>query len=211
MNPAPLPAPSVPEGYLRDSAGRLVPVANVKPEHLLEDRLVRELDEKARAVSARLEGLKAEAFAEIEAFIELLGQKYGASAGGAKGNLTLNSYDGSLRLQVAIGDHLSFGPELQVAKNLIDDCLNAWSQGANPHIRTIVNDAFDVGKEGKLRMDRILGLRRLEIDEPMWRRAMDAISDAIRVTQSKRYVRFYRRPRADQDYVQVPLDLARVA
>ena len=32
-------------------------------------------------------------------------------------------------------------------------------------IRALIDDAFDVGKEGKLRVDRILSLKRLAIDE----------------------------------------------
>ena len=86
-----------------------------------------------------------------------------------------------------------------------------WAEGGNPNLKTIVNDAFDVGKEGKLRMDRILGLRRLAIEDKEWLRAMDAISDAVRVTQSKRYIRFYRRDAGPAGgYAQMPLDIARV-
>ena len=202
-------AAEVPAGYMRDSAGRLVPLANVKPEHLLEDQLVRELDNDARALNEMLAQFKARAFEKVDILLDLLAQKHGAKVGGAKGNVTLVSYDGALRVQVAIGDHLAFGPELQVAKSLVDECLDAWSQGANPHIRTVVNDAFDVGKEGKLVVGRILGLRRLNIDDEKWLRAMEAISSAIRVEQSRRYVRFYRRVQHDAPYVQVPLDVAR--
>lgn len=196
------------DGYLTDSAGRLVPVANVKAEHLLEDEIVRELDALAQEETRRLADLKATAFEKIGILQELLAQKYGAKAGGAKGNLTLNSYDGSIRVQVAVGDTLSFGPELQAAKALIDDCLDRWSEGANPHIRTIVHDAFDIGKEGKLRVDRILALRRLNIDDEAWVNAMAAIGDAIRSTHSKQYVRFYRR-NAEGQYGQIALDLAK--
>ena len=220
--PAPMPArlqqdlpvgadPHAPSGYMRDAQGRLVPERNVKPEHLLEDALVRELHGKAALVTATLEALKAEAFGEIETLLAMLAEKHGAARGGEKGNLTLASYDGSLRIQVAVGDLLSFGPELQVAKTLIDSCIKRWSKGGDPNLQAIVNDAFDVGKEGKLRVDRILGLKRLAIDDVEWARAMGAISDAIRVTQSRRYVRFYRRASPEKPYEQVPLDIARVA
>ena len=72
-----------------------------------------------------------------------------------------------------------------------------------------MTDAFDVGQQGKLRVDRILGLRRLAIDDADWLRAMEAISNAVRVVQSKRYVRFYRRTAPAGPYEQVALDLAR--
>ena len=96
-------------------------------------------------------------------------------------------------MKVAIGDSLTFGPKLQVAKALIDECLVEWTEGGNDNVRALINDAFDVGKEGKLRVDRILSLQRLAIDEPRWKRVMEAISDSIRVESSKSYVRFYHR------------------
>lgn len=198
-------------GYMLDAAGRLVPLANVKPEDLLEDAVVRELDKLAREATAVLEALKARAFREIGALLELLEQKHGARPGGPKGNLTLNSYDGSIRVQVAIGDMLTFGPELQVAKGLIDDCLERWAVGGNENLKLIVCDAFDVGREGKLSVGKILGLRRAAVTDPEWERAMEAISEAIRVVATRRYVRFYRRPAPDKPHAQVPLDLASVA
>lgn len=202
-------APSgVPDGYLRDGQGRLVPVANVKPEHMLEDDLVRQLHAEGARRSAELAAFKEQAFAEVGALLDVLASKHGAGKGGEKGNISLSSYDGSLRVTIAVGDQLAFGPELQAAKALIDSCLTRWSEGADPNIRAVIDCAFDVGKEGKLRVDRILGLRRLAIDDDEWKRAMEAIGDALRVTSSTRYVRLHRRL-PEGGFKQVPLDIAR--
>ncbi len=46
------------------------------------------------------------------------------------------------------------------------------------------------------------------IDDQRWQRAMDAINDSIRVTGSKIYVRFYRRPDPTATWEQVTIDLA---
>ncbi len=205
-----VPASTVPNGYMKDAQGRLVPTANVKAEHLLEDRLVRELHGRAEVVRQAMVQLKADGFAEIATLLELLAEKHGAPKGGEKGNLTLTSYDGNLRILVAVGDQLTFGPELQAAKGLIDSCLRRWSEGGNANLQAIVTDAFDVGKEGRVRVDRILGLRRIAIDDPEWLRAIEAISDAVRVQTSKRYIRLYTRRGVDQPYVQLPLDIAKV-
>jgi hypothetical protein len=203
-------AQGVPDGFMEDAAGRLVPIANIKPEHLLENELVRELHAEAEAVKRALADFKARAFARVYAYMQLLEQQYGSKRGGKKGNLTLSSYDGALRVQVAVGEYISFGPELQVAKQLVDDRLRAWSEGANANLCTIVTDAFQVDKEGKVNADRILSLRRLSIEDETWQRAMQAISDAIRVTRSKEYIRFHARLAPHQDHVMVPLDIARV-
>ena len=200
----------VPPDYMQDSSGRLVPLANVKPADLLEDELVGKTFVAALLLSRALREFREKTFGQVQALLDLLAQSHGLEKGGAKGNLTLSSYNGNLRLQVAIGDSLTFGPELQIAKQLVDKCITAWSEGANANLRVIVNDAFAVDKEGKLNVDRILGLRRLDIADETWKQAMEAISNAVRVVSSKRYLRLYRRAGADQDFVQLPLDLARV-
>lgn len=181
----------IPDGYMQDAQGNLVPEAKVKPEHKLEDELVRRLAGSARSIRDTLSAFKSAALREAEELRALTVERYGGRKGGAKGNMTLRSFDGSLEMQVAVSDHLSFGLELQAAKELIDACVARWSEGANDNIRALVNHAFQVNKEGRIDTGRVLGLRRLEIDDPEWRRAMEAISDAVRVTSSKTYVRFY--------------------
>lgn len=182
---------TIPAGYMQDAQGNLVPETKVKPEHKLEDELVQRLAGSAQSIRSTLFAFKNAALGEADAFRQLVAEKYGATKGGAKGNMTLRSFDGSLEMQVAVSDTLSFGPELQAAKELIDTCVERWSEGANDNIRALVNHAFQVNKEGRIDTGRVLGLRRLEIEDGEWRRAMDAISDAVRVTSSKTYLRFY--------------------
>ena len=207
---APVDSPAaVPDGYMRDARGRLVPTALVKPEQLLEDELVRGLHERAQAVSGALREFLEQSLADIEALLGILADKYSVNLGGERGNLTLDTYDGALIVQVSIGDQIDLGPELQVAKALIDGCIHRWSKGASIELQAIVNDAFDIDKKGKLNVGRILGLRRMNIDDPDWRKAMDAIGNATRVVRSKRYLRLYRKT-GDKAKQQVPLDLASV-
>ncbi|MEO1000091.1 MAG: DUF3164 family protein [Pseudomonadota bacterium] len=181
----------IPEGYRKDAKGNLVPVAKIKTEHLLEDELVVEMVAQARALQAQLAEFRAAALERALAFRDDLLASYGARKGGTKGNMTFRSFDGSLEMQVAVQDRLSFGTELHAAKELIDECIENWSQGANDNLRAIVNDAFQVNKEGRLDMGRILGLRRLDIDDPKWTAAMEAISNAVRTDTSRTYIRFY--------------------
>ncbi|MEM6727842.1 MAG: DUF3164 family protein, partial [Pseudomonadota bacterium] len=67
----------------------------------------------------------------------------------------------------------------------------AWSEGSNDNLKTLIFDAFQVNKEGKIDTGRVLGLRRLNIEDDKWVKAMEAVSDAVRVTGSRTYIRFY--------------------
>lgn len=196
--------------YMRDAGDRLVPLAVVKPEHLLEDQTVREIIGHADKLSAQIARFRGHCFDDVTTFVDLLAEKYGGRRGGAKGNTTLTSYDGCLKVVVAVQDQLSFGPELQVAKGLVDECITAWAEGARTEIRALVEHAFNVDREGRINRAALFQLRRLEIDDPTWKAAMAAIGDAIRVIGSREYVRFYRRANPKARWQAISIDVATV-
>ncbi|MEN3964722.1 DUF3164 family protein, partial [Enterobacter hormaechei] len=104
---------------------------------------------------------KRRAFDECYAWLDLVAEKYGRTRGGAKGNVTFSSFDGAQQITIRVQETLTFGPELQIAKDLIDECVTEWSEGANANLRAIISDAFQVDKEGQLNTGRILSLRRV--------------------------------------------------
>lgn len=201
---------TVPDGFMQDSRGRLVPEANVRPSDKLQDELVRRLHCEAEPVRQFMMDFKRLCFAEIHAFLDLVAEQYSTKLGSDKGNVTLTSYDGTLRVTVAVGNVISFGPEIQAAQTLIHACLNRWSEGANANLKAVVLDAFDVDKQGSMNVGKILALRRLEIEDEEWQRGMQAISDSVRVDVTKDYVRLHRRPSPDAKWELVTFDLSKL-
>jgi Protein of unknown function (DUF3164) len=195
------------EGYMQDSVGRLVPVESIKEIDLVRNTLVLELVKRAGAMAEMLAVFKQNAMDDVQAFVELSGEKYGAKLGGNKGNVTLFSYDGRFKLIRSMDDFLRFDERLMAAKELIDNCLKRWSDGSGVEIQAIITDAFQVDKAGRINTNRILSLRRIEIDDEMWQEAMQAISDSVQVVNSKAYIRFYER-NPDGSYRQLNLNIA---
>jgi hypothetical protein len=179
--------------YLRNAEGGLTPIEAIKPQHLLEDQVVRKIVERQAPLREAVARFEADSREDIRALVDLLAGQYETKRGGAKGNVTLKTFDGLQEVQLAIGESLEFGPEIQAAKTLIDECLTDWAGSTGPELRAIVTDAFRVNKEGRLDKDRILALRRHDFADPRWKRAMEAISDSIRVARSKEYLRIYQR------------------
>lgn len=201
---------AIPAGYWQDAKGCLIPESMIKPIDKERDRLVNELVGKARGVSEVLAKFKAEAFGDIAAFIDLSAEQYQAQLGGKKGNLTLYSFDGRYRIQRAIQDRIAFDERLQAARVLIDECLADWTEGASPELQAIVNQAFDTDKEGQINTGRVLSLRRLDIKDERWLRAMNAIGEAVQVVGSKSYIRVYERIGETDQYQPIALDIAGV-
>lgn len=193
-----------------NTQGHTVPDALVKPQHKLEDDLVRKLISEARTFNDALGKMKLFTFDEVNAFRDLLAEEYDTKRGGSRGGMTFRTYDGSLEVQISVGENIAFGPELEVAKELIDACILRWSEDANDNIKVLVQDAFQTNKQGRINTGRVLGLRSLKIEDDEWKKAMDAIGDAVRKTTSKTYARFYEIDTETGARTAIPLDIAAV-
>jgi hypothetical protein len=197
------------DAMMQDAQGRWVPLGQIKEIDRVRHDLVMELVEQFLTMRETLRDFKVRIMGDVDAFVQLSAEKYGANLGGKKGNVTLMSFDGRYKLQRAISEHLTFDERLQAAKELIDECIREWTEGSRGEIRALINDAFQVDKEGQINTGRILGLRRLDIRDDRWKQAMDAISDSLTVTGTKSYIRLYER-NEHGGYDALPLDIAKV-
>ncbi|MDR0302357.1 MAG: DUF3164 family protein [Treponema sp.] len=193
--------------FMTDAQGRQVPVDMVKEIDKQRDATVRRIADRAVEMKGVLTEFKNQIRDDIYSFVEQSAGEYGVKFGGKKGNITLNTYDGQYRLVVSMNDNITFDERLQVAKELIGKCIEKWSDGARSEIRVLVNDAFQVDKTGKISTGRVLGLRRLDIQDKDWKKAMTAITESVQVTGTKQYLRIYERD-ANGEYQMIPLDVA---
>lgn len=198
-----------PAGYWKRHDGHLTPEELVKPIDKARDHLVRDLITRARSQAKALTAFKSLAFGEISAFLDLSAEQYGVSLGGEKGNLTLTSYDGRYQVRRQVQDTITFDERLQIAKKLIDECIVRWGKTSAPEIRVLVDDAFQVNKQGRIDTNRVLRLKHLAIDDEQWQLAMQAISDSITTSGSSTYLRFYERVGESDQYEPISLDVAR--
>ena len=195
--------------YRQDARGNLVPIANMKPIDLARDDFIREAFAKILPLREQMAELKAQQMADANAFIDLSVEQYGSKRS-VKGNTMLTSFDGKQRIIIAQADVLHFDERLQAAKALIDECLNEWTQDSRAELKTFVLQAFDVSKEGKINVRKVLELRKLEIDDDKWKRAMQAIADSLHTQATREYIRYYQRNEETGKYEQVVLDFAGV-
>lgn len=182
-----------------DPQGRTVPDHLVSDADRMKDELSERLVEGAEGVQKVMDAFKKSSMDEMQAAKALLFEKYGAKIGGQKGGFGIRSYDGATEVRISVADRIIFGPELQVAKALIDECIASWAEGADPNIMVLINDAFQVNKAGRIDTNRVLRLQKLPIRRPdgsrdeRWEQAMEAITQALIVDETATYIRFYRR------------------
>jgi len=196
--------------YLRNAQGDLVALANIRPMDLLMDEMVRKVAGYAEDLSAELVRFAAHTDADIAALDALIAQDYGVEPRDTKGNRTFVSFDGLLKVQVAVSERIVLGPELQAAKAVLDAMIKERGEGVDAFLMTLITRAFRVDQEGRVDVRAILALRRMAVDDPRWPDFCRAIDDAVRVVGSKRYIRVYRRETKDGRWEMIPLDLAAV-
>ncbi|HDX8459950.1 TPA: DUF3164 family protein [Aeromonas dhakensis] len=193
----------------QNAQGHWVPENLIAPADKLRDEVVLAIIAAAREQRSQLAAFKISAMQQIADFVDLSAEQYGVAWGGAKGNVTMLSFDGRYKLIRAVGEHRKFDERIQAAKALIDQCIERWSDGASSEIRALVDHAFRVSKSGHIDVNQVLSLRQLNIDDPDWLLAMQAAVDAIQVTGTSQYLRLYERD-AHGRYIQMSLDLAKV-
>lgn len=198
-----------PKRYWPDANGSLIPVDKIKPIDKARHQLAVKMIEQAKQMSETLRQFKLAAATSMEEFVQESGAQYGAKVGGKKGNVSITSFDGRVKVERHIQDSIAFDERLQVAKSLIDECIHVWSKGSNRNIQALINQAFQVDKENKVNTGAVLAFRRLKIDDPQWAKAMEAIADSMQTSSSKPYLRFYERNEAGE-YVAIPLNIAAI-
>ncbi|WP_319496297.1 DUF3164 family protein [uncultured Cohaesibacter sp.] len=196
--------------YMHDAKGNLRPAELVKPAHKLEDQTVRQIMGYAIALNEQMARFWMHTMDDLDTLDDLLAEQYGVTKGGPKGNRTYVSFDGLFKVTVKVNDLHDFGPQLDIAKKLFDECLNEWSADAHPAIRGIITQAFNTDKKGKINRTSLLSLMTYEVEDDRWMKAVDALRDAMRVIGSKEYVLFHRRKTVTDKWEPVSIDLAKV-
>lgn len=198
---------AIPAGYRKNAKGDLVPEERIKAIDKLRDEVVSDIVIKAKILRQAMLDFKLATMAQITDFVELSANEYGVNIGGKKGNVSLSSFDGQYQVRRAVGEHRIFDERIQTAKALIDECIHSWSGGADDRLMAMVEHAFRVDQQGQINVNQVLSLRQLDIDDASWKKAMDAIADAIQVTGTCEYLRLYERL-PNGKYVQLSMDIS---
>lgn len=199
---------TIPEGFMLNPKGHWVPKETIDPLDLLRDEEVRAIMAEVEALQVQMREAKAAIEQRIADFMALSRQQYGVTLGGQKGNLSLPSYDASLKVVLSVSESIAFDERIAHAQALVTECLREWSSDSVAELKAIVEEAFQADKDGNINRWQIMRLLKIESQHEKWQQAMQAIRDSMYVNARKEYVRFYRRQDAKSKYELVALDFA---
>lgn len=196
---------------IRTSSGSLIALSRLRPDTLLADRTARDLVDRMRALAEHNAREKQAIFDDLEAYQQLVFERYGARLGGRRGGLTVSSYGDRRKIEMKTADYSRVTAALPAAQSLMNEILNDLTGDANADLRALIMAAFERDeKSGRVNVQRLNSLKRLELNHPKWPDARRAIEDAIEPAGSKTGIRAYYRDNNDQDYHQIVVDFSRL-
>lgn len=194
------------DGNWLDPRGRAVPEDYVSEQDQLRDAMVERIHKAATKLEEQIAEFRLFAHQETDAYLEWLAKEKKVKEGW-KGNITLDSFDGSKRVVRNIDDQVGFNESLQLVKSQIDLWLKDQMQGANESLVKVVSSAFNVDKKGKVNTAMIMRLLQLDIQDAKWKKAMQILRDSITVTATRQYLSFSEKVAADDGEIWRPICL----
>lgn len=203
---------TIPAGYRLDARERLVPEKHIPAVDLLRDDLVRNLVERVRDTRDELSYLKGVLLAQISEHISLIASEYGADIAGTAGNVSLQSFDGKLKVERISAERITVGEQIHAAESLVREYLAEATRESDPAVVAIVDRAFRRNaKTGQLNVARLLDFVNVRIEDARWRQAQQAIRDSLQAQAAVTYIRVYERDSVDQPWRHLTLDFSAVA
>ena len=196
--------------YWLNAKGEEVHIGNITEPDKLKNELVTKILAQVKQKQSELAVFKSLIKHEILEYIDMLRDVYRMDplSRSKKGNFELVSYDGTLKVQIGIQDSITFDEKITLAKEKIDAFLKEQTKDAAPIVHTLVMEAFEVDKKGKLSAQNVLKLRTLKVEHVEWKEAMDIIGDSISIVSSKENIRFYERLGDEGKWTLVTLDFS---
>jgi hypothetical protein len=196
--------------YWTNKKGEKVHPDMVRADDKIKHELVIGIMKKVHERRDTLASFKHEIVEDIDTYMELLRSEYNLDVmkDSKLGNITLQSFDGLVKVQVAVSQHIDFDEKLGLAKEKIDQFLKAETKDASPVLKTLVMKVFEVDKKGNINAKQVLALKSYDISEPLWLEAMSIIDDAVEIVGSKSYIRFYERNSVEDKWKNLSLNFS---
>lgn len=198
------------KGRWLDATGNPVPPKYVPALDKRRDAMVEKIHTAALKQREALGKFRNLAMDLIDDHIEWAHESEGVARNDG-GNYQFTGFSGDKQVVIKVAEYLDLDERIQIAKELVDNCIRRWSEGADDRLGMIVRDAFQVDQKGRINVRRILGLRKLQIDDAEWQKAMRLIGESITVTSRRAYLMIRQRnTERGGEWETIKLDLADV-
>ena len=101
-------------------------------------------------------------------------------------NYTHSSFDGTISITLNTHETIGFDDNIKFAQEKFDAWKREASQGASDDFIRVASGAYR-SRKGQLDKAKVMDLFTYKIKHPLWLEMLNHITEAIKVTKSKRY------------------------
>ncbi|MCE2563752.1 DUF3164 family protein [Komagataeibacter sp. FNDCF1] len=197
------------EGMVRNTRGSETLRQHVPVRCLLQNDITVKMVEGARALRDLVAEQKRQLTEDAELYVRSMMALYNANPTGRRGGFTITSYDDLLKVEFSVSDYRAVDGAVVAAQALVAEVLNDLMGQIDPWIRDLLDSAFNRDERtGKINVENLQKLKRVDIPHPKWPDACAAIEDSVRITGSQSYLRFYERDRQDDKWRAISLQFS---
>jgi len=183
-------APKGKKRIWKDARGQEVPEEYVPELDKRRDAMVQRVFVTIRSLEMAMIEAKLSVISELEGFLEERSKAAKVKGQEWKGNLTLASFDGKLKIERSMDDQIGFSEQLPLAKTVLDEWMRERLDGVDEALGKVISSAFNVDKHGRINTQALLKLMRLDIKDKKWLKAMALLKESITVISTRQYMRF---------------------
>ena len=174
--------------YWVGSDGSLRPEEAVSNADKRKEKIFDDLFERAKELQVQMKQFKDDAMTTIDEYVASSAKR--AKVEGWKGNIRLNDYDGSRRVEVANRARVDFNENLQFAKAKFDEWVLEVTQDGNADLADFIQKAFEVDKQGKVNRSFLFKLLSQQVSHPTFKKAQELLKKSVMVIETKKYLLF---------------------
>lgn len=190
--------------YWKNAEGDLIPVSRIFPHEKKSDRLVESLHKRIGNLQEKIKAEKAAIAKSVNDYLAVVAADHNEEW---EGGTTLFNFDKSKQVEVRLSKHYVTDERMGIAETKIKNLIRKWAPGSNDNLIALVEIAFELDKQGKYNVDKIIELRKVKIKDKEWKEAMDLAFDSISTDYTKTYFNF-RKKNADGKLVPIPLNFS---
>lgn len=86
--------------------------------------------------------------------------------------------------------------------------MRRWTKNANVKIKSLIDEAFNIDKKGRVNKYMILRLTKLKMNDKEWDKAVSMILDSQQITGTRQYLTLRVRRDKDSKWVNVNLNFS---
>lgn len=184
------------QGNWLDAKGTPVPEKYVPVMDKKRDAMVESVFKKVEKLSDQMAKCKVEVVKALDKYLDELA-KDNRIKEGWKGNILLANFAGDQVIERNSSDLIAFDEKLQMVKTQVDKWISERMKDADSDLAKVISQAFNVDKRGRVNTAMLLKLLHLDIEDPMWKKAMTLLKESIIVKSTKTALIFRRKAVTD--------------